>query len=858
MNQKNIILRGISRNPSDRSNPDGGCSESLNVELKDGEIACALKPQTIVSLPWEILYIHKTPNFKTYIVLNARKLTAVFDTSSSMGRQELTELASNEVVNSISSIGNTLIVATSITLYYFVYLKGEYESARGQILDGPKISFIADRVATKTVTLLTSGPHEGHQINPSNSYTIPNPSVVTSQRNSYRASKQFASPVFMVAAYRLANGDYVWGVPQLVSFKSLSENFLRLTANEYTKREYDPETGTEVDVDYTDFILKTDVLGYKIKAQLFQKEEIKQLGSLVQSIDFLMSDDIFCWSADSKNIKVELMPGSFIGQDYVCYLEGDSVESSITNASIFHLVKSIDISHESELQKLSEGMILDLDDYVDPDLRSALPYVESDINSHHKSIIDSMMTYNNRLLAAEAEREFSSGTPFLPTTMQTTVNTSATYTYEYHLKTASGADKVVKCRSANGNIGFSKGTLDNYGFLLYPDSRCEKVRIYSSESSKLGKMLEIEMKQHPTLPMYSYAFIRKEDRCKPISAVTWKDGSPTAEDKTEKITNRIYISETDNPFSFSAKGVQDFSDAVIGFSLITTPLSQGQFGQFSVYVFTEGGIWALGIASDGSLSSAKPVSQDVAIKGTISQLDQAIAFTTERGVMLLSGQSIDCISENMNGSPDIMNDDAVKTLLTEYGAEDLLGVISDNTSFMEFMRSARCAYDYTGKRLLFFNKNETYQYVFSIANSSWHKLQAIDFQFTRVLNAYPSAWVTGLYRSSHYIFDFSTKLGTATDNSSLKGIIITRPLKLDSVDAYKSIARLFPRGDYQKGNVKYIILGSRDNVNYTILHSFRGPSFKYFKIVILSNLLPDERLAYLELWYENKFLNKPR
>ena len=92
MNQKNIILRGISRNPSDRSNPDGGCSESLNVELKGGEIACALKPQKIKSLPWEILYIHKTPNSKAYIVLDARKLTAVFDYSDSMGKQELAEL----------------------------------------------------------------------------------------------------------------------------------------------------------------------------------------------------------------------------------------------------------------------------------------------------------------------------------------------------------------------------------------------------------------------------------------------------------------------------------------------------------------------------------------------------------------------------------------------------------------------------------------------------------------------------------------------------------------------------------------------------------------------------------------------
>ena len=46
---KKLQLRGISRTPSDRMTSDGGCAESLNVQLHAGEIAPMPKPEDATS-----------------------------------------------------------------------------------------------------------------------------------------------------------------------------------------------------------------------------------------------------------------------------------------------------------------------------------------------------------------------------------------------------------------------------------------------------------------------------------------------------------------------------------------------------------------------------------------------------------------------------------------------------------------------------------------------------------------------------------------------------------------------------------------------------------------------------------------
>ena len=70
-----IQLRGISRTPSDRMTDDGGCAESLNVSLDNGEIAPVLMPEDVTSVVGsgntfvaKKVFIHKTSSYTNYVL----------------------------------------------------------------------------------------------------------------------------------------------------------------------------------------------------------------------------------------------------------------------------------------------------------------------------------------------------------------------------------------------------------------------------------------------------------------------------------------------------------------------------------------------------------------------------------------------------------------------------------------------------------------------------------------------------------------------------------------------------------------------------------------------------------------------
>ena len=76
---KQLQLRGISRSPSDRQTPDGGCAESLNIHLEEGESAPTL-PAKDVGNDFGLedgetpIYIHSTLASKNLILTNFKWL----------------------------------------------------------------------------------------------------------------------------------------------------------------------------------------------------------------------------------------------------------------------------------------------------------------------------------------------------------------------------------------------------------------------------------------------------------------------------------------------------------------------------------------------------------------------------------------------------------------------------------------------------------------------------------------------------------------------------------------------------------------------------------------------------------------
>lgn len=92
----------------------------------------------------------------------------------------------------------------------------------------------------------------------------------------------------------------------------------------------------------------------------------------------------------------------------------------------------------------------------------------------------------------------------------------------------------------------------------------------------------------------------------------------------------------------------------------------------------------------------------------------------------------------------------------------------------------------------------------------------------------------------------------------MKGMIITRPFDLGYPDVRKVIKSIRIRGYYNRQDVKYILQGSMDGLNWGILPSLHSGSFKLFRLIIMADLGKDERISWVDVDFDVRFNNRLR
>lgn len=355
--------------------------------------------------------------------------------------------------------------------------------------------------------------------------------------------------------------------------------------------------------------------------------------------------------------------------------------------------------------------------------------------------------------------------------------------------------------------------------------------------------------------------------------------TPETEKNFIETTNKLYLSEVDSAFSFPIENNYTLPGDIIGVAAASTALSEGQFGNFPLYVFTTQGVYAMSLNSEGTFNGASLVTREIAYKGTITSVDQAVVFVSDKGVMLLTGSQLKCVSSELDGKTYTIGED-IKQIFTDNQEKSLVALLNelDDTPFIDFVKNASSTYDYVNGRIIFFNKEKNYQYVYRFDTGTWHKMSQIWYKdnkpqsvpspipFTRVLNSYPDALVVFDAGDSSIVYDFSQRLIQQDEFATTsKGIIVTRPIDLDNPNGYDALKRLRVRGIFQNNEdgsvshpVKYLLLASNDGVNFTLLHSTRGGSWKYFRLVVLCDLKSTDRLSYITMETEQRYNNKVR
>lgn len=388
----------------------------------------------------------------------------------------------------------------------------------------------------------------------------------------------------------------------------------------------------------------------------------------------------------------------------------------------------------------------------------------------------------------------------------------------------------------------------NRRWFFYTNSKAVEATIYEN-----GKQYKYELQAHPFLKG-AYRF------GDPVSTGDDTDNGlslPRSVISTNK-DNMVFVSVQGNPIMIEQR-VRVGDGILYAAASNTRPITRNQFGQSPLYIFSSDGIWAMEVANDGSYSARQSVSRDVCnnIK-SITPIDSAVLFTTERGIMMLSGTDTQCISEPINTNTPFNILSLGNTLRTYLADNDYK--MLDIVPFSTFIRNCQIIYDYVDQLLIVFSEKCGYAYVYSIEEKKW---SLIESKLLYAVNSYPEAWAVEKDKETLSIVNFSD---VAIDNTPVKGMLVSRPLKLEAPDILKTINTVIQRGMFRRGHIKSILFGSRDLFNWQLVYSstdhylrgFRGSPYKYFRIVLLCDILPDESLYGASIQFQLRLVNQPR
>lgn len=536
-------------------------------------------------------------------------------------------------------------------------------------------------------------------------------------------------------------------------------------------------------------------------------------------------------------------------------LSPDTVKANILSCAQFYLLKSIKLDD----LKTARTVIAIEDDYLQSLVTREV--MTDDFDSHDSIVARYSFAYNQRINLANIQKrlyagynagallQFTDGCVLnAPPSSAAVLNFTRSCQVFFHIK-QDGKDIVV------GGESFSLGAESPVLFLYYPSTSCYKATIVLWGVST---PYEVSMEAHNFLN--GAVFMSGWDGALISSSKGTEVPSESSDDgRTVDVPNKIYTSEVNNPFIFPVLGINTVGTGEIkGICAAAKALSQGQFGQFPLYAFTTEGVWALEVSSSGSYSARQPITRDVCINpDAITQLDSAVLFPSDRGIMLISGSQTQCISEAIKTEYpfDLLSLPHMQELHDRLNHEPELDKCLPMLPFTEFLKTCRMIYDYVHQRIIVYNSAVTYAYVYSLKSQLWGMM------FSRIashLNSYPEALAVD---ADNAVLDFSQSV-----DSEVRCLYVSRPLKLDAPDVLKTVDCVIQRGIFRRGGVATVLYGSRDLVRWHLvwssrdqyLRGFRGSPYKYFRIAGLATLRAGESISGASVQFSPRQDNQPR
>lgn len=892
---KEIKYNGFSETPSDYESPDGDLASSLNLVNEDEAISPVFSPSQLFTLDDgdKVAYIHVNTNYEHYIIQSGKSLywfdgsiipaPSPFHFSTTQNSSKLIATLDSDILE-VKSIGNVLVVLTAKGLHHILWKDSNYKNLGSHIpeldieFSSYSLMLPEDWYTSSKVELKGEYPRNEStgfleitspvKLTEEDQKTVTEAvlAIVNKAVQKYTNKGAFIFPFFIRYAYRLYDGNtYMASAPIL------------FTAS-YDTCPYTPYTYNG-DVYLFQGNLGVCGLSYCLpKAN--QLSELLEWKDIVSSVVVFISLPIYNYNQSGtceyfvpKDYYKHFTPmqqGSVL-LELPAFDDANSVEANIVSNANFYLFR------EFSLDDLKAGVVTKIEPkegYLNS--LAAREKLVDDYQTHDTLISRYAFNYNSRLNLANISRKLFQG--FAPELCNKKM-ISNDYNIAYRAYIHINSDQGVIVTQVDESVYYMDSTAFPYWY-YYPDARAFKVVLvglyvglnYQDPDNDKRIVYELPLTQHDFLNgAYYFSFD------KPSPVFTYNDGDYHLEDEVPEsckplyetnttvfLPNKIYTSEVNNPFYFPTLGINTVGTGnILGICAAVKALSQGQFGQFPLYAFTDEGVWALEVSSEGKYTAKQPVTRDVCINNnSITQIDTAVLFATDRGIMLIQGANSQCISDILNSKHSFNVDDLpnLKSILGNEVASQL-----DFIPFSDFIKNCRMLYDYTHQRIFVYNVAQSYSYVYSLKSKKWGIVHS---NIQESINSYPNALALCLKQvaegiTTNTVVDFSVD-DDAIEN--MQCVLVTRPLKLDAPDLLKTVGVIIQRGQFRHGSVKTILYGSRDLFNWHYIYSsqdhylrgFSGTPYKYFRVVLICDLKHDESIFGCTVSFTPRFINQPR
>jgi len=892
--QQLLFDKGITNVPSDALCSDNALEESLGMVYDNGEHRVIQKPKEFMtSVSGNLVYVHQD----RYIFKNGNDIQ--YRTESSAELSNVCGLSNGEEIKGITSIGKTLIIATSLGMKYVLWDGSEYK-LMGDSVPEVSVKFSLSETTAKAVTDYNDrcanlegmvhpekadfgvsdifnkriGIHSW-ELNQEDNAQNAIIGLVSKRLNQVKEDKKFAFPFWVRYAIRLYDGSYT----------HISNPVLMIPTARHNCNAFFCKYGEDSDYSKVGEILNnysydggSSYINYlpasaELKFTVNSPNGIDQWYDIIKGVDIFISreargfdiDDKWeiinpdirtnasepqkhtgvlvdgCWPTSGiayPMFRERLMSSTPLqgmsdsayrsmpdfDEAFGCYLspthysENNIIQDLLDNSTFYKLL-------ELDIQDLPSGET-STTGYIN---KSTLPNLETqdqleydDYFSYSSMTAEVIKTYNGRLHLGDIKRGFYEGFSQFSYTAYDNGNAPTLDIYVY-IKSENGEDIVKK------HVTSWQEILDIWYY--YPDPRAYRVEFYNGNNL----IFSLPLREHPRLHG-AYYFKRlpdQNDNGMPSGAAVQNLPSYNNE-AIEELPNTLAVSEVNNPFVFTAKGYHEVGmGKITGLAIQTTALGQEEHGKHPLLVFMTKGIWTMMVDDEGQYIRSDAFSREVSVnQKAITETDGAIFFASEKGLMLIVGSAVKCVSEQLSGKNTSF------TGITNLG------------NFIDYLKDAVISYDYRDSLLWIFDTKTrsgvqglTTCWIYSIKSGTFGKY---DFgtgnRVTNVVNDYPDyllqhgTTILSLMNRPNINLDGTVSNNVLTPNTYTTKII-TRPMKLENALALKSIMQIKHIHDIENLNgtgandpaLTFKMYGSNNLKNWVQLQSLRGVPWKYYR-----------------------------